>query len=388
MPFAIAGSQGPRPGSCSSSRPIDLLVPEVFAREGGIQVYSRTLIRALRQLRPHTPLRVFSRNDYPRDLPTNGWEGVEWHPAAGSSWRLAASLLSAVRRRRPQLLISTHANYAPLQWLHNRLTGSPSWCSAHGIEVWSMRRGPRRSALANLQQLLPVSRFTADRLRQQLAPSCPPLALLPNCVDPGRFFPSPPSSELLARYSLNRDQPKIFTLSRLSRSDAYKNIDRLIEAVPPLLATWPDLRLIVGGDGDDRARLQFRAKTLGVAQHVIFTGRLRDAELADHHHLATLFALPSSGEGFGIVFLEALACGRPVLAGNRDGSSEPLGHGRFGLLVDPELPLAPALASLLARQGRSLWFQPQKLAEAVVLEFGFEGFCLRLQALLCAQEIL
>jgi glycosyltransferase involved in cell wall biosynthesis len=235
---------------------------------------------------------------------------------------------------------------------------------------------------------LPVSQFTAERLRQQLAPSCPPLALLPNCVDPARFHPGPPSPELLARYSLDRHQPVIFTLSRLSRSDAYKNIDRLIEALPSLLVSWPDLRLMIAGDGDDRGRLQRRAQTLGVAQHVIFTGRLSDAELADHHRLATLFALPSSGEGFGIVFLEALACGRPVLAGNRDGSSEPLSHGRFGLLVDPELPLAPPLASLLARQGRSLWFQPQKLAEAVVQEFGFAAFCLRLQALLRAQEIL
>jgi glycosyltransferase involved in cell wall biosynthesis len=368
-------------------RPIDVLVPELFAQEGGIQVYSRTLIRALRQLRPHTPLRAFIRNDHPRHLPDSGWEGVEWHPAGGSSWRLAGSLLRAGRRRRPQLLLSTHANYAPLQWFHQRLCDSPSWCTAHGIEVWTLQAGPRRWALARLQHLLPVSQFTGDRLRQRLGSSCPPLSLLPNCVDPRRFHPGPPSRELLARYGLSPHQPVIFTLSRLSRNDAYKNIDRLIEALPPLLQSWPGLRLMIAGDGDDRCRLQLKAQTLGVAECVIFPGRLNDAELADHHRLAALFALPSSGEGFGIVFLEALACGRPVLAGSRDGSSEPLGQGRFGLLVDPELPLAPALASLLAGQGPCLWFQPQKLAEAVVAEFGFAAFCLRLQNLLSAQEI-
>jgi glycosyltransferase involved in cell wall biosynthesis len=369
-------------------RPIDLLVPELFAHEGGIQVYSRTLIRALRQVRPHTPLRVFIRNDHPRHLPANGWDGVEWHPAAGSSWRLAASLLLAARRRRPQLLLSTHTNYAPLQWLLHRLSGAPSWCSAHGIEVWRIRSPWKAALLRQLHILLPVSQFTADRLRQQLAPSCPPLSRLANCVDPQRFHPGPPSAQLLKRYSLHPHQPLIFTLSRLSRSDAYKNIHRLIEAIPPLLPTWPDLRLMIAGDGDDRSRLQRKVEALGVAQHVIFTGRLSDAELADHHRLATVFALPSSGEGFGIVFLEALACGRPVLAGNRDGSTEPLGHGRFGLLVDPELPLAPSLASLLAGQGPALWFQPQKLAEAVAEEFGFAAFCQALQALLRAREIL
>jgi len=90
--------------------------------------------------------------------------------------------------------------------------------------------------------------------------------------------------------------------------------------------------------------------------------------------------LPSEKEGFGIVFLEALGCGCPVLAGNRDGSSDPLLGGRLGLMVDPRLPLAPALASLLAGQGDPLWFQPQALAQEAAQHFGFDSFCRQLEA--------
>ena len=366
--------------------PIDLLLPECFAADGGIQRYSHTFIRALLQIRPLHPLRVFIRNDYPHHLPGKGWEGVHWFPSSGSRRRLAFDLFKAAKHQKPLLLWSTHSHFAPLQILHQSLSGSPSWCSAHGIEVWDLVPGPRHWALSRLHRLLPVSRFTAERLRLQLGRSCPALCVLPNTVDDHRFNPGPRPQQLLQRYGLSPEQPLIMSCSRLSRADVYKNIDLLIEALPALMPQRPDLRLLIAGTGADQSRLQHLAKQLGVAAHVIFTGRLHDAELADHYRLASVFALPSTGEGFGIVFLEALACGCPVLAGNRDGSVDPLADGRFGLLVDPHLPLAPPLASLLARKGESLWFQPQALAAQVGEAFGFKAFCNALDTALSSLE--
>lgn len=363
-------------------RPIDVLVPELFAREGGIQVYSRTLIRALLQLRPHTPLRVFINNDCPRHLPTSGWEGVEWHPAGGSTWQLAASLLRAARRRRPQLLLSTHANYAPLQWLHHRLSGSPSWCSAHGIEVWTLEPGPRRWALARLQLLLPVSRFTALALRRQLSDRCPPLAVLPNCFDDQRFHPGPPSPALLQRYGLRPDQPVVFSLTRLSTGDRAKHLNRLIRAMVELRSEIPDVVLLIGGEGDDRPHLKTLVQDLGLEGCVLLPGQISPCELADHYRMARVFALPSEKEGFGIVFLEALGCGCAVLAGNRDGSRDPLADGRFGLLVDPDQPLAVPLRQLLNSEGEPLWFEPEALSQAVGHQFAFPAFCERLSSVL------
>lgn len=361
-------------------RPIDLLLPELFASDGGIQRYSQTLIQALQVVRPRTPLRVFIRNDYPQHLPRTGLSGIRFYPAMGSIFRMAHSLAKAASSQYPQLLLSTHPNFAPLQLLHHRITGSPSWCSAHGIEVWNLHRGVKRSALARLQRLLPVSRFTAERLQLQLGAGCPPMEVLPNSFDQSFFSPGTRSSLLLNRYGLRATQPIIFSLSRLSSADDYKNIHTLIEALPALLPRWPELCLLIAGDGDDKPRLQALANQIGVDGHVIFSGRISQDELADHHRLATVFALPSTGEGFGIVFLEALGCGCPVLAGNRDGSQHPLIDGRFGLLVDPHLPLAPALASLLTKQGQDLWFQPHFLAHEVGEAFGFTAFCERLDA--------
>lgn len=361
-------------------------MPVVFSQEGGIETYSRTLIQALRQVRPHQPLRVFSRNDHPRHLPTEPTPGIGWHGASGSPVRLALALLEAARRERPRLLLSTHPNFAPLQALHQQLHGTPSWCSAHGIEVWALKPGLKRLALTRLHRLLPVSRFTAERLRQQLGSSCPPLELLPNSFDAARFTPGPRPNTLLERYGLHPEQPLILSLSRLNRADSYKHLDRLIEALPSLLPRWPDLRLLIAGEGDDRPRLQRHAAQLGLKNQVIFPGRVASSELADYYRLASVFALPSGGEGFGIVFLEALGCGVPVLAGNRDGSVDPLRDGRFGLLADPELPLAPALAALLAHKGEDLWFCPQELASQARHAFGFDSFCRALDAQLTSLE--
>jgi glycosyltransferase involved in cell wall biosynthesis len=379
----MTSRKSPRPRRLSS---IDLLVPELFASEGGIQVYSRNLIRALQAQRPELRLRVFIRNDRPHQLPPGGWPGISFHAASGSTLRMAWALLAATGRRRSDLLLSTHPNFAPLQLLHHWLTGIPSWASAHGIDVWDLPPGPTAWSLARLQALLPVSRFTAERLRQKLGRRCPPLLLLPNSFDATRFTPGPRPAALLQRHGLQPDQPLILTLSRLSRFDHYKNIDALIKALPALLPRWPGLRLMVAGEGNDRQRLQQLAQGLGLGDRVLFPGLLPSHELVDYYRLATLFALPSEKEGFGIVFLEAMGCGLPTLAGNRDGSCDPLADGDYGLLVDPRLPLAPALGSMLAGQGRPLWFDPPVLSAAVGEAYGFSALCTRLEQLLASLE--
>lgn len=364
---------------------IDVLCPEVFAGDGGIQVYSRTLIRALRQVRPAARLRVIVRNDHPLHLPRRGWDRIHWIPCRGSNLAMAAALLRSAARRDSDLLISTIANFGLLQQLHHALSATPQWCSAHGIEVW--RAGPlRRFGIRRLQRLLPVSRFTAAQLRLRFGAACPPLSILPNSFDSDRFHPGPPSPVLQRRYGLRPGQPVIFCLTRLLACEPYKNVEGLLRALPLLLPYRRDLRLIIAGEGDDRPRLQELAAQLGLTAHVTFTGHLPASELADHFRLATLFALPSEKEGFGIVFLEALGCGCPVLAGHRDGSVDPLADGAFGLLVDPRQPLAPPLLALLERRGPELWYQPGALAAAVNQRFGFAAFCERLDSLLIELE--
>lgn len=346
-----------------------VLAPQVWSADGGVQRYSRSLLAAFAAVRPLARAELQSL----LDRPPGPWRRLRLVAAA-----LRGALLP---QRRPALVLATHLHLAPLAWLVARLSRARLWIAVHGIEAWALKQGLRRWSLRQADLLLPVSTFTAEQLQRQI-PDPPAMQVLPNTYDASRFHPGPRPQGLLERYGLRTDQPLVFSLTRLSRGDRAKHLDRLITAMAELRRSIPDAVLLIGGEGDDRPRLQALVQELGLEQAVLLPGRISDAELPDHYRLASAFALPSEKEGFGIVFLEALGCGCPVLAGNRDGSRDPLANGRFGLLVDPDQPLAPALESLLRQQGDPLWFQPEVLARAVETAFGFQAFCQRLESLL------
>jgi len=141
----------------------------------------------------------------------------------------------------------------------------------------------------------------------------------------------------VARYQL-AGRKVIMTLARLASDERYKGIDEIMEVMPALLADEPACIYLIVGDGDDQPRLQTKAAALGIADQVVFTGFVAEAEKADHLRLADVFALPGRGEGFGIVYLEALACGVPVVGSQLDGSREALRGGELGELADPTDP--------------------------------------------------
>jgi len=343
-----------------------VMAPQVWSRDGGVQRYSRFILQGLAVIRPKARIQLLTLLDSPCPFPRVA---------------LVLAALTSVANG-PQLVLCTHLHLAPLALLVARLSGARFWLACHGIEVWGPLAGLRRWALERADLLLPVSRFTAEQLQQQLGRSMPPFAVLPNTYDARRFKPGPRPMALLARYGLTEDQPLLFALTRLSVGDRRKHLDRVITAMTELRHTHPQVVLLIAGDGDDRPRLQALAQQLDLHDVVLFPGRIAEDELADHFRLATAFVLPSNKEGFGIVFLEALGCGCPVLAGNRDGARDPLADGRFGVLVNPDLPLSEPLRQLLDRQGDPLWFQPEALSEAVAQRFAIPAFCERLNQLL------
>src|SRR5262249_27665200 len=114
--------------------------------------------------------------------------------------------------------------------------------------------------------------------------------------------------------------------------------DEVIEVLPSLIREMPDLIYMVVGDGSDRARLQAKVDALELNRHVVFAGYVPEEEKADHYRLADAFVMIGHGEGFGIVYLEAMACGIPVVASKVDASREAVLNGRIGLLADPSDP--------------------------------------------------
>jgi len=148
----------------------------------------------------------------------------------------------------------------------------------------------------------------------------------------------------------------------MDSSERYKGHDVALQALPSALAKVPSLKYIVVGDGDDRPRLERLARDLGVAENVLFTGSLSDPELAAIYRRSDVFLLPArtvlddrspKGEGFGIVFLEAMGFGKPVIGPKYGAPAELIRDGENGLLVDPESPasVAEALVKLLSDPG-------------------------------------
>jgi len=165
------------------------------------------------------------------------------------------------------------------------------------------------------------------------------------------------------------------TFGRLVSRERAKGFDEILELLPRLKTLIPNVIYVVAGDGEDKTRLEARAQALGVADQVVFTGMVREEEKSDLYRLADVYVMPSRGEGFGFVFLEAMACGIPVVASKVDGSREAVREGELGLLVDPDNPeeIEAAILESLSRP---------KEVPAGLEYFSFERFCERLGGIL------
>jgi len=176
----------------------------------------------------------------------------------------------------------------------------------------------------------------------------------------------------------------LLTVARLDPGERYKGYDTVIRALPALTGQFAGVRYLLVGAGADRSRVERLAGELGVSESVTFCGFVEDDQLAAYYRLADVFVMPSKGEGFGIVFLESMACGTPVVGGNQDGTRDALVDGALGCLVDPDDAgaLALSLGALLRGQGPASWFRPPELRGACLAAHGREAFSGRVSAAL------
>jgi phosphatidyl-myo-inositol dimannoside synthase len=306
------------------------LVTDAYGAGGGIAQYNRDLFQALAHCGNVAEVVVLTRNGKTTtdDMP----DKVRQLPARSGKLAFIYQAIRAIRQNGPfDVIFCGHLYMAPLAALISKLTGAPVWLQLHGIEAWQRPRPLQRWAAEHARLITAVSRHTR-RLFLGWA-NCTPetIKVLPNTVDE-RFSPGPKPDALLDRYQL-RGKKVLLTVSRLAASERYKGHDRVIQAVAELRSTHPDIVYVVAGDGDDRPRLEQLAADLGVAEQVRFIGYVPEIDLPDLYRAADVFIMPSTGEGFGIVFLQALASGIPVIGGDSDGSRDPLRNGLDGRLV-------------------------------------------------------
>lgn len=372
-----------------------LLFPNMFGFKGGIQVYSEYLLRALQILSPLAEYDVFLKYDRQPSTNSQFLSQTRFHcsgnlPRSLQNVFLAFSVLWLSIRKRPSLMISTHVNYSPICYWLKRLFGVRYWVVVHGLEGWNLSHQSQCLALSYADRVVAVSHYTRSRLlaEQQLDDS--QVVVLLNTFEPSRFQIAPKPNYLLERYKLKAEQPIILTVTRLGKSARYKGYDRILQALVSVKKLIPDVHYVLVGKGDDTPRIKELISQLGLSDCVTLAGFVPDEELCDHYNLCDVFALPSKGEGFGIVYLEALACGKPVLAGNLDGAVDPLLGGKLGCLVEPDNVSAIA-SSLLQLLGKSypnpLLFQRAKLRSQVIQLFAFEGFCSCLRELLKQEAV-
>jgi glycosyltransferase involved in cell wall biosynthesis len=361
---------------------IHLWLPNMFEFTGGIQTYSTFLLKALQGLNPNLEQEVFIKHDTHLPPEYSNLTTTRFHFAGTYPYRLrtlafATQIISNGLWQRPNLVLSTHLNFSVAAYWLKRWLGIPYWTVAHGVEAWNIQQPAVQMALRHANRILAVSHYTRDRLlkEQNLDPN--KISVLPNTFEPQRFAIAAKPAYLLERHHLAEEQPILLTVSRLSRRESYKGYNKVLEALPQIRDAIPNIHYIIAGQGDDRPRLEQFIDQHQLQDCVTLAGFIPESELGDYYNLCDVFAMPSKGEGFGIVYLEALACGKPTLGGNQDGAIDALCQGELGVLVDPDDigAIAQTLTAIVQKKyPHSLIYQPEALRQKVMDTFGFEHF--------------
>jgi phosphatidylinositol alpha-1,6-mannosyltransferase len=304
------------------------------------------------------------------------------HSGAQSSAPTQARFVAAALRRGRayDLVICSHVSVSPVARILHRLFRIRYMVLAHGIEVWG-ELGPRRlEALRGADRVPSVSKFTARRLVAEQRVAEDRVKVVYPAVDPG-LLRRVPAEDVAHRV----DAPlRLLTVARLSAQERYKGCDAVIAALPHVAARIGRVGYAIVGDGDDRPRLEALARDRGVSEIVEFVGRVAPDGLAAQYLACDVFVMPSTavlrpddpkGEGFGIVYLEAAAFRRPVVAGAGGGAPEAVRDGITGIVVDGHDERAVSAALVRLGEDPTLRSRMGAAGRAWVLDgFTFDRF--------------
>jgi glycosyltransferase involved in cell wall biosynthesis len=244
-----------------------------------------------------------------------------------------------------------HINLLGPAWLVAKLRRAPLVLAVYGIDAWQPTKRPVADWLASRADLVvSISEVTLERFRSWSPVPADRVAILPNAITLADYGIGPRSEDLVKKFDLE-GRRVLMTFGRLVGRDRAKGFDEVLDLLPRLVERYPDLVYIIAGTGPDAERLKDRARALGVAGHVRFTGYVPEETKADYFRLADAYIMPSRGEGFGFVILEAMACGVPAVASTVDGGFEAVLKGRLGNAVDPDdaVALEAAIIDALAQ---------------------------------------
>jgi phosphatidyl-myo-inositol dimannoside synthase len=372
-----------RSSSSPDERPrLLILTPDFPPAPGGIQVVAHRLAVGIEAfatevVAPDSP--GAERFDAAGDLRVHRVRGGGW-PRGGQNVLLNAAALRRAVGFRPDVTLSIHLVLSPAAAAIRRTLGARTVQYFHAEEIASK---PALAAFAarEADASIAVSAYTASLVAATGAPGAPPrrVSVIANGTDiPADAAPQP------------ADRPTILTIARIE--ERYKGHDVMVRALALTLASVPDAQWVVIGDGSLRPAIEQLARSYGVEGSISFLGAVSDEERNAWLRRADLLAMPSrlpagefAGEGFGIVYLEAGAYGKPVIAGNVGGALDAVIDGETGILVDPLDPLAVADAITRLLRDKQLAARLGSAGRARAQRFAWPHVVQRVEQLLLAQ---
>ncbi len=341
-----------------------LLTDAYLPHAGGSRVYYHNLFSRLAALGHHVTVhttRVKGWQEFDRQAQTSHYQiRRRFQPLRDFSYfellkivGPAGVALWNILRRRPNVI---HCGdlypSAVIGLLCQRLFGIPFVAYSHGEDITLTDERRFQPKLRDLiyrsaKAIIANGEFAIENLHRIGIDPGKIHKLTPG-LDVTAFFPEPVDPELRARYGLE-DSLVIVTIARLV---SRKGHARVLRAFAALQGQIPPTKYLIAGRGPLESELRQLAEDLGVADKVIFAGFVPDEQINQYYNLADLLAMPNTAEagdveGFGMVFLEANAAGKPVIGGRSGGVSEAIAHGITGLLVSSDDDLRGALRTLL-----------------------------------------
>jgi phosphatidylinositol alpha-1,6-mannosyltransferase len=316
------------------------LVTDAYGGRGGIAQYNRDFLGSLAEAGTLSSITVLPRHAPDLVQPPHGIRQLLACKGriAYSTIALRTALLQPV-----DVVFCGHLFMAPLAAWIARLKHAKLVVQTHGIEAWSRPSKWQRAAVEHADLVLSVSRHTRAAVLSWAAIAPERAIVVPNTVRE-MFTPGDGRAQ---RSALGLEGKRILlTVGRMDSTERYKGHDRVIAALPEFVSQGHDVYYLIVGEGDDRPRLEAMAVEAGVQQRVLFLGGVDSQTLSAIYRCADLFVMASTGEGFGVAFLEAMASGTPAIGLDVGGAPDALGDGELGLVVRED-EITEVIATLL-----------------------------------------
>lgn len=309
-----------------------------FSFIGGIQTFNRALLKAADELDSEEVFEFKTLSLYDSE-PDEKYIRKSLFKSSNAN-KIKFSFSCVYEALSSDLVILGHVNLSPIGFIIKKLLRKKVVIIAHGTDVWFRMSKIRETMLRMTDGILSVSKYTKQKLVDVHTVEPSNIDIFYNTLDP--YFQIPDNFDkpkyLMDKIGINDSNKVLLTVARLSSEEKYKGYDTVLRALPEVLKEFPETIYVIVGSGDKEevSRVEALVLELNLTNNVVLPGFVSNEDLTAYYLLSDLFIMPSKGEGFGIVFLEALVCGNTIVVGNKDASREAILDGEIGIILDPD----------------------------------------------------